>query len=70
MAYRCESLFFSQPVDEGFDFSSHFPEPSGQRGTNGMPNRLKGLPRKESDPYCLDENGYPRDHVTEEALGF
>ena len=36
-----------------------------------MPNRLEGFAtKKESDSYRLDENGYPRDHVTEEALRF
>ncbi len=63
---------FPQPVDEGFDFSSHYPGNSQARGVqNGMPNRLQGFATdKENDPYRLDEKGYPRDHVTEEALRF
>ena len=63
---------FPQPFDEGFDFSSHYPGNPQARGVqNGMPNRLVGFAtKKESDPYRLDENGYPRDHVTEEALRF
>ncbi len=63
---------FPQPVDEGFDFSSHYHGNSQARGVqNGMPNRLEGFAtREEKDPYRLDENGYPRDHVTEEALRF
>ncbi|MEK9772029.1 MAG: sulfatase [Opitutae bacterium] len=63
---------FPQPVDEGFDFSSHYHGNSQARGVqNGMPNRLQGFAtKKENDPYRLDENGYPRDHVTEEALRF
>jgi arylsulfatase A-like enzyme len=63
---------FPQPVDEGFDFSSHFHGNPQARGVqNGMPNRLEGFATtKEKDPYRLDENGYPRDHVTEEALRF
>ena len=63
---------FPQPVDEGFDFSSHYPGNPQARGVqNGMPNRLEGFAtKKKSDPYRLDENGYPRDHVTEEALRF
>ena len=63
---------FPQPVDEGFDFSSHYPGNPQARGVqNGMPNRLEGFATtKEKDPYRLDENGYPRDHVTEEALRF
>jgi arylsulfatase A-like enzyme len=63
---------FPQPTDEGFDFTSHIPRNSQARGVqNGMPNRLEGFAsKKEKDPYRLDENGYPRDHVTEEALRF
>ena len=63
---------FPQPVDEGFDFTSHFPGNPQARGVqNGMPNRLEGFAtNEEKDPYRLDENGYPRDHVTEEALRF
>jgi arylsulfatase A-like enzyme len=63
---------FPQPVDEGFDFSSHFPGNPQARGVqNGMPNRLEGFAtNQEKDPYRLDGNGYPRDHVTEEALRF
>ncbi len=63
---------FPQPVDEGFDFTSHYHGNSMARGVqNGMPNRLEGFATRQSnDPYRLDENGYPRDHVTEEALRF
>ena len=63
---------FPQPTDEGFDFTTHVPGNSQARGVqNGMPNRLQGFAtKKENDPYRLDENGYPRDHVTEEALRF
>ena len=63
---------FPQPVDEGFDFSSHYHGNPQARGVqNGMPNRLQGFATKrEKDPYRIDENGYPRDHVTEEALRF
>ena len=63
---------FPQPRDEGFDFTSHVAGNSQARGVqNGMPNRLQGFATtKEKDPYRLDENGYPRDHVTEEALRF
>jgi arylsulfatase A-like enzyme len=63
---------FPQPVDEGFDFTSHFPGNPQARGVqNGMSNRLEGFAtNQENDPYRMDENGYPRDHVTEEALHF
>ena len=63
---------FPQPVDEGFDFSSHYAGNAQARGVqSGMPHRLQGFAsNQENDPYRLDENGYPRDHVTEEALRF
>jgi arylsulfatase A-like enzyme len=63
---------FPQPVDEGFDFSSHYLGNTQARGVqNGMPNRLEGFAtNQENDPYRLDEEGFPRDHVTEEALRF
>ena len=36
---------FPQPVDEGFDFSSHYHGNPQARGVqNGMPNRLEGFP--------------------------
>ena len=63
---------FPQPKDEGFDFTSHYPGNSQARGVqNGMPNRLVGFAtNQDKDAYRLDENGYPTDHVTEEALRF
>ena len=62
---------FPQPVDEGFDFPLIIQAILRQGVQNGMPNRLEGFATtKEKDPYRLDENGYPRDHVTEEALRF
>ena len=45
--------------------------PQARGVQNGMPNRLeKFASTKQNDPYRLDEQGYPRDHVTEEALHF
>ena len=63
---------FPQPSDEGFDFTSHYAGNPQARGVqNGMPNRLDSFAsRKSEDPYRLDEAGFPRDHVTEEALRF
>ncbi len=63
---------FPQPMDEGFDFTTHMAGNSQARGVqNGMPNRLQGFATTQAkDPYRLDENGYPTDHVTEEALRF
>ncbi len=63
---------FPQPVDQGFDFSSHYSENKMARGVqNGMKNRLNGFATTDpNDPYRLDENGYPYDHVTGEALKF
>ena len=63
---------FPQPMDEGFDFTTHMAGNSQARGVqNGMPNRLENFATTQAkDPYRLDENGYPTDHVTEEALRF
>ena len=63
---------FPQPVDQGFDFSSHYPKNQMARGVqNPMKNRLADFAtKKPRDPYRLDENGYPYDHVTGEALTF
>ncbi|MFC7337750.1 sulfatase [Haloferula chungangensis] len=58
---------FPQPKDQGFDFS---------RMDTGVskamkPHRLTGYASKaEDDPFRLDENGFPRDQNTEDALTF
>jgi arylsulfatase A-like enzyme len=57
---------FPAATDQGFDFSRHS---LGVQG--GMPNRLTGFATRDpKDPFRLDENGYPLDQTTEDALDF
>lgn len=58
---------FPQPKDQGFDFSE------ADRGvTERMrPNRLNDFAStNKNDIYCLDENGFPYDSNTANALNF
>ncbi|MGI9241909.1 MAG: sulfatase [Verrucomicrobiales bacterium] len=58
---------FPQPGDVGFDWTR------SDRGTarSMKPHRMAGFStRKASDPNRLDEDGFPRDQTTEDALTF
>jgi len=58
---------FPQPKDHGFDVSGH------GRGANSRmkPHRLTGFATTDpEDPYQLDEEGFPKDSVTHDALSF
>ena len=58
---------FPQPEDQGFTFTRHdLGESRAMR-----PHRLTGFAtNKKDDPYKLDENGYPRDQTTIDAIEF
>ncbi len=58
---------FPQPEDQGFTFTRHdLGESRAMR-----PHRLTGFAtNKTDDPYKLDENGYPRDQTTIDAIEF
>ncbi len=58
---------FPQPEDQGFTFTRHdLGESRAMR-----PHRLTGFAtNKKDDPYKLDENGYPRDQTTFDAIEF
>lgn len=57
---------FPQPEDVGFDFTR-----SSRGSRSGMKNRLAGFATTDaSDPYRLDENGYPFDQTNADALAF
>ncbi|MDW5289686.1 sulfatase [Formosa sp. PL04] len=58
---------FPQPEDQGFDFTR-----SDRGVTDGQkPNRLSDFAtNKASDPYRLDENGFPFHQNNEDALNF
>jgi len=57
---------YPQPEDQGFDYTRH------SRGVqSGMPNRLTGFATdKAGDPYRLDENGFPFDQTSADAMTF
>ncbi len=57
---------YPQPEDQGFDYTRH------SRGAHtGLPNRLTGFATKApEDPYRLDENGFPFNQTTEDAMTF
>ena len=57
---------YPQPEDQGFDYTRH------SRGVqSGMKNRLTGFATSApEDPYRLDENGFPFDQTTEDAMTF
>jgi arylsulfatase A-like enzyme len=60
---------YPQPEHQGFDYTRN------SRGVQGgMPNRLTGFatrdPKDPEDPYRLDENGFPFDQTTEDAMTF
>ncbi len=58
---------FPQPEDQGFTFTRNdLGESRAMR-----PHRLTGFAtNKKDDPYKLDENGYPRDQTTFDAIEF
>ncbi|MEP2776154.1 MAG: sulfatase [Luteolibacter sp.] len=57
---------FPQPEDVGFQYTR---SSRGSRG--GMKDRLKDFATTDpSDPFRLDENGYPFDETNEDALTF
>ena len=58
---------YPQPKDHGFDVTFN------GRGANTKmkPNRLAGFATEDpKDPYRLDESGFPRDEVTDNAIQF
>lgn len=58
---------FPQPKDQGFDYTSN--DLGVSRAMR--PNRLTGFATlEEDDPYQLDEDGFPRDQITVDALNF
>ena len=62
---------FPQPMDIGFDFTTHQAGYNTRGAQNGMSNRLKDFATTDAkDPYRLDENGFPTDIVTTEAIKF
>ena len=57
---------FPQPEDVGFDYTR-----SNRGAHSNMKDRTKGFATSaEDDPYRLDENGFPRDQNSEDALQF
>jgi len=60
-----------QPMDIGFDFTTHFKGQDTRGVQNGMKNRLAEFSTTDADSkYPLDENGFPTDPITEESLRF
>ena len=58
---------FPQPKDQGFDYTSN--DLGVSRAMR--PNRLTSFATlEEDDPYQLDEDGFPRDQITVDALNF
>ncbi len=57
---------YPQPEDQGFDYTRH------SRGAHsGLKNRLTGFATRDpKDPYRLDDNGFPFDQTTEDAMTF
>jgi uncharacterized sulfatase len=57
---------YPQPEDQGFDYTRH------SRGVqDGMADRLVDFATRDpKDPYRLDENGFPFDRTSEDALAF
>jgi len=57
---------YPQPEDQGFDYTRH------SRGVqSGMPNRLTGFATSDpKDPYRLDQNGFPFDQTSADAMTF
>ncbi len=62
---------FPQPMDIGFDFTTHQAGCNTRGVQSGMRNRLDGFATNaKNDPYRLDQNGFARDIVTTEAINF
>lgn len=57
---------YPEPHDQGFDYSKH-----GFGTHKRMDDRTKGFATTApSDPFCLDENGYPFDDITQDGIDF
>ncbi|WP_139959467.1 sulfatase [Flavicella sediminum] len=57
---------YPEPKDQGFDFSKH-----GFGSHKKMKDRTKGFATtKRSDPFYLDEEGFPFDDITQDGLDF
>ena len=62
---------FPQPMDIGFDFTTHQKGYNTRGAQSGMKNRLEDFATNaKDDPYRLDENGFATDIVTTEAIKF
>ena len=57
---------YPQPEDQGFDYTR-----SSRGVQSGMSDRLAGFATSDpKDPYRLDENGFPFDQTSEDAMTF
>jgi len=57
---------YPEPKDQGFDFSKH-----GFGSHKKMKDRTKGFAtRDKSDPFYLDEEGFPFDDITQDGIDF
>ncbi|MEP3838624.1 MAG: sulfatase [Algibacter sp.] len=57
---------YPEPKDQGFDFSKH-----GFGSHKRMKDRTKGFSTTDpSDPFYLDEEGFPFDDITQDGLDF
>ena len=57
---------FPEPIDQGFDFSKH-----GFGPHKPMKDRTEGFATTNpSDPFRLDENGFPFDDITQDGIDF
>lgn len=57
---------YPEPKDQGFDFSKH-----GFGPHRRMKDRTKGFATTDkSDPFRLDENGFPFDDITQDGIDF
>jgi arylsulfatase A-like enzyme len=66
-----EHFAFPQPLDLGFDFSTHRTGQDVRGVQSGMKNRLENFATMDpKDPYRLDEAGFPRDPITVAAIDF
>ena len=57
---------YPEPKDQGFDFSKH-----GFGSHKRMKDRTKGFSTSDkSDPFYLDEEGFPFDDITQDGIDF
>ena len=57
---------YPEPKDQGFDFSKH-----GFGAHKRMTDRTKGFATTDaSDPFTLDEDGFPFDDITQDGIDF